>query len=71
MKKRMLIFGFLVMGLAMPVLAGSSRSDDVSRIQAATDVFKEIRDPIAFLIILVALVIRPSGLLGTALAKKA
>src|SRR5579864_1950873 len=44
MKKRMLICGLPVMGLAMPVLVGSSRSDDVSRIQAATDVFKEIVD---------------------------
>lgn len=44
MKKRMLICGLLAMGLAMPVLAGSSRSDDVSRIQAAADVFKEIVD---------------------------
>ena len=40
----MLICGLLVFGLAMPAVAGSTRSDDISRIQAATDVFKEIVD---------------------------
>ncbi|MGH9709153.1 MAG: lipid-binding SYLF domain-containing protein [Candidatus Acidiferrales bacterium] len=44
MKKRMLICGLLLTGLAMPTMAGSTRSDDISRIQAATDVFKEIVD---------------------------
>ncbi|HVA71520.1 MAG TPA: lipid-binding SYLF domain-containing protein [Candidatus Limnocylindrales bacterium] len=48
MRKHMLICGLvatgLVTGLAMPAVAGTSRRDDMDRIRAATDVFRDIVD---------------------------
>ena len=42
MRKHRLICGVLVAGLAMPAVAGTGRDDDIRRIQAATDVFRDI-----------------------------
>ena len=44
MKKRILLCAFLIGGLTLPTLAGSSRTDDISRIEDSTQVFKEIVD---------------------------
>ena len=42
MRKHKLICGLLAAGLAMPAAAGTGRDDDIGRIQAATDVFRDI-----------------------------
>ncbi len=42
MKTRVLVCGLLLIGLAMPAVAGTGREDDIERIQAATDVFRDI-----------------------------
>jgi len=44
MKRNILLCGLLVIALALPVIAGSSRDDDIKRIQDSTDVFKDIVD---------------------------
>ncbi|MGI8551277.1 MAG: branched-chain amino acid ABC transporter permease [Dehalococcoidia bacterium] len=64
--------GAVLGGLDNPIGAviGGLLVGIIQNVIGSTDVFKEIRDPIAFLIILIALVIRPSGLLGRAASKK-
>lgn len=42
MKMRLLICGALMFGLALPAVAGSTRNDDLARIQSATEVFQDI-----------------------------
>src|SRR5579859_3552795 len=42
MRKHMLICGLLVAALAMPAVARTGRGDDISRIQSATGVFRDI-----------------------------
>jgi len=42
MKKHMILAAVLVIGLALPAMAGSTRSDDLARIDSATDVFRDI-----------------------------
>lgn len=44
MKSRVFACLLLIAGLVLPAFAGSSRSDDVSRIQDSTQVFKDIVD---------------------------
>lgn len=44
MRKRSLLCALLILGLALPATAGSSRSDDISRIQDSTGVFRDIVD---------------------------
>jgi SH3 domain-containing YSC84-like protein 1 len=44
MRKCGLICALLIVGLALPAVASSSRSDDISRIQQSTDIFKDIVD---------------------------
>jgi SH3 domain-containing YSC84-like protein 1 len=42
MSKRILLSIVLIVSAVLPVMAASSRSDDVSRIRSATDVFREV-----------------------------
>ncbi len=42
MRMRILICASLIFGLTLPAVAGSSRTDDLVRIQNATDVFRDI-----------------------------
>ena len=44
MKRRSVVCVLLVLGLVFPAAAASSRSDDISRIQDSTGVFKDIVD---------------------------
>lgn len=42
--RRILVCAFLIGGLALPTLAGSTRTDDISRIEDSTQIFKDIVD---------------------------
>jgi SH3 domain-containing YSC84-like protein 1 len=44
MRTHLLVCVSVVFGLAFPALAGSTRSDDTSRIQSASDIFQDIVD---------------------------
>jgi SH3 domain-containing YSC84-like protein 1 len=44
MRTHVMICASLVLGLALPALAGSTRESDISRIQNATDIFQDIVD---------------------------
>jgi lipid-binding SYLF domain-containing protein len=42
MRTHIAVCAWLILGLALPALAGSTRDDDVSRIQNASDIFQDI-----------------------------
>ena len=44
MRKRILVCALLAGGLALPAFAGSTRNDDISRIEDSTQIFKDIVD---------------------------
>lgn len=70
-----LLFAFaaaVLGGLDNPVgaVVGGLLVGIIQNVIGSTDVFKEIANPIAFILIVVALVIRPQGLLGRTAVKK-
>lgn len=70
-----LLFAFagLVLGgidSATAAVIGGLLVGIITNVIGTTDAFKEITVPVAFIIILIALVIKPSGLLGHQVAKK-
>jgi SH3 domain-containing YSC84-like protein 1 len=44
MRTHIAVCAWLILGLALPALAGSTKDDDVSRIQNASDIFQDIVD---------------------------
>lgn len=70
-----LLFAFagLVLGgvdSAMAAVIGGLLVGIIKNVIGTTDAFKEITIPVAFIVILIVLVIKPSGLLGRAAVKK-